>query len=181
MGYKRLNELITFAGAKGTGKTTVAKEMLDASKKKHIVVDMQDHPAYRHLPIITLDQIAQRPKFNCRVLTREPYKAIAEINEHIYNMNIVLEDARRYIQAHVPRHIEEFIINHKQHNTDIIMMFHSLRQIPTFVVDLQDRIVLFHTKDKYNYILNKFDEDVADVHKKVNDSANPYEYDHIEV
>ncbi len=181
MDFGRLNETIVMGGEKGTGKTSVAQKLLSVNNKNYIVVDLQDHPAYRYLPTIEINDIKRRPEFDCRIITRKPYDAIAEINEHIYNMNIVLEDARRYIRPNMALVAEEFVINHKQHNMDLIIMYHSLKQVPPFLVDLLDKVVVFKTKDKFKAIASKFCEELAVKHKAVMASDNPFEFDYIDL
>lgn len=149
---KRLNEITIIAGGKGTGKTTFTKRMMKSQKKPIIIIDTFDHPSYKDIRSISINDLKKWDKQDCRIFDAPPFEIIRAVRKYTANAFIVLEDARKYIRASVPVDIENFMIDSKQRNFDILVMYHSLGQVPKFMRDMFDNIVLMKTKDNESMI-----------------------------
>lgn len=143
----RQNYLTLIVGTKGTGKTTAMKRILQSTSKKIIVLDVFDHTDWRHLPMLAVKDIKRWVNGNVRVVTDEPELALSEIAKYVYNSIIVYEDANQYFESHLSKDVKRIIIQSKQKNNDIFVMYHSLGEVAKYFRTMYNRILLFKTKD----------------------------------
>lgn len=201
----RLNKIIVIAGGKGTGKTTISRKIAASQSKPVIVVCTFDHPSYRDLPILNIEDLKKDwrskidgytlntndyhkvPKYEkslggVRIFSSDPHQIIRDIEKYCSNAFIILEDARLYIDGRVPKDIEVFMINSKQKNFDILIMFHSLSQVPKFVRQMYDDIILMKTKD-VPAVFKIFDcaGELLQKFNKLKKSKNPFAIEIIQV
>lgn len=178
----RLNKLIIVAGKKGSGKTTIGKRIAAAQKKPIIVVCTIDHPAYRDMPTWQVGDLKKWKGQSIRVFNEKPLDIIREVKKHISNAFILLEDSREYLRGNLPTDIESFVIHSKQRNCDILVMYHSLGQVPLFLRNMYDDIVLLKTRDKKQGI-DKFDcsDELHQMHQRLIKSKNPFAVEIIQV
>jgi tRNA A37 threonylcarbamoyladenosine biosynthesis protein TsaE len=173
---KRLNKIILFAGRRGCGKTTLAKKLLAKSKKKILVVDSFDHPDYRDFKEMKIDKLPLWKNGNYRIFDNDPYNTLEIAANNCYDCTMVLEDARRYIEPSVQKPIKQLIVEHRNRNIDIVMMFHSLKDIPPYICSMHNDIVLFKTNDNVAQCLTKFSNwnDIVKAHNLLMKSNNNF-------
>lgn len=152
---KRLNKVITLIGNRGTGKTTFIKQVIAAYQKgnkgnKTLIVDTLDHPAYRDLKALTIDEIKRwkptAPGY-FRLYGSNTAEIMETISKNFFNGLLIFEDASKYIGSRLDDNVKAFILDSKQKNLDIVFMFHSWGFVPNDLFRLTDAITLFKTQD----------------------------------
>ncbi|MCB9033506.1 MAG: hypothetical protein H6553_06700 [Chitinophagales bacterium] len=169
--------IIIICGAKGTGKTTFAIELLSKSKRKTAIIDMLDHQSYRHIPIMPTTHLAAWKTGIYRLISSEPLSLLEEINNKVWDANLILEDAHRYLSQNMSKNEIRLFYESKQHGFDIVVMYHAVSQIPPDLYRISDKLVLFKTKDTfksstYNKFYNK--TEIENAHAKVMRSKSPH-------
>ena len=156
------NTVAAIFGQRGTGKTQYLKGNKELNLPgffssylnkgmKILIIDTIDHPAYKEVPIIRIEQLKSWKKGVYRIFLRpsEIPQLINLLNTlpSAYNTLIVCEDAYKYIKDKFFEGLEEFIINSKQKNIDIIFMYHCWAWAPKDLFRVLDLIEVFKTKD----------------------------------
>ena len=148
-----MSYLIVICGGTGEGKTTYARELIKGNK--HYAVDYgNDFEGFdRFTDVHEMDKFLE--KF-------EPKK------EKIKESIVIIDEATICFNNH--RYSDELnaILVRKRHSKNTyVLLFHSLRQIPQFIKDFIDYVVLFKTNDNYTIVKNfpKSDELAAAILK----------------
>jgi archaellum biogenesis ATPase FlaH len=175
----RLNQIIIIVGGKGTGKTTLALQLLNKAPKKTLIVDTFDHPAYRIYPELTQEQLPYWKSGTYRIFDGDTVETLKAINKHVWNANIILEDAFKYLSFNLKKDEIRLFSDSKQHNQDIIIMFHAIKQIPTYLCSLADKLVILKTKEQLQSNTTKFYnwEDIKAAHTKVARHPDPHYFE----
>lgn len=153
---QRLNEIIIIVGKKGCGKTTLAKKIIGKSTKKTLVVDMLDHPSYREFPTVSHEKLKLWKSGNYRVYNGNILDILQQVNKNVWNALIIFEDCSRYIDPNVGRGIKALFAESKQHNQDLILMFHALAEIPPYIARMYDKLIMFRTDEVIDKPNGKF-------------------------
>lgn len=180
---KRLNKVICIVGGKGSGKTTLALKLLESSPKKTLIVDTLDHPAYRSYPVVTLDKLKHWKSGTYRTFEGNTNDILIEVNKNVWNANIILEDAFKYLSFTMSKDQIKLFSDSKQHNQDIIIMFHAIKQIPTYLCSIMDQLVILKTKEILPNSTTKFYnwEEIKKAHETVIKNKNPHYFEVIEI
>lgn len=158
----RDNTINLVVGRRGAGKTDFCKKeiILPTQLPKTLIVDTFDNPVWRtmkihdrpdlsqvKIPILMPKDILNWQKGVYRCITQRPQEVFEIIARDLWNCNLLIEDASRFLRGKVSEEVSEFLFNSKQRNIDITLAYHSLRQVPPEVVDSLDYITLFKTAD----------------------------------
>jgi hypothetical protein len=140
-------------------------------------VDMIDHVAYRHIPVMPQRFLSAWKNGTYRFINLEPLSTLELINNTCWNANIILEDAHRFLNYNMSKNEIRIFYESKQHNFDLVIMFHALTQIPPDLYKITDKLVLFKTKDTfksstYNKFYNK--TEIQKVHDRVMKNKSRY-------
>lgn len=93
------------------------------------------------------------------------------------NTTIVFEEATIFFSNRGDeRKLKEILVRKRHTNNIVIFCFHSLRSVPTYVLDLTDYYILHKTNDNINLIEKKFsgNDVLLSDFKKVGQSENPH-------
>ncbi|MDF2449411.1 MAG: hypothetical protein K0R26_1915 [Bacteroidota bacterium] len=159
---ERFNKIFTIIGARGTGKTTIVKGdaklklrgLIDIYLKKGIkvlIVDTDDHPAYRDVPILTMESFKNFKTGVARILI-DPEdinsfcRWFTDSNNH-WNTFLIFEDARKHSEKSICKELNRLMGNSKQQNIDICFMYHSFGETPLDLYRKIDYIELCKTLD----------------------------------
>lgn len=160
MSSVRLNKLYLIAGQRGTGKTTIAQKLAEASGKKVIVVDTDAHPAYDSYESIAADaaSIASFDGSKGRILATDVDMVLMLLNKYQSNAFILLEDAPKYLDSNLSRATKAFIIDMRKRNFDVAIMFHSLSDIPPYLCKNYNTLIIFKVDDNLDVPQRKFNQ-----------------------
>lgn len=192
----RFNSVTPVFGMRGTGKTlyelgskyssskgdenlniTGKIEIALQSKKKVLIIDTLDHPAYKKIPILLQKDATKFNQGVGRIICYpdDMVKLVSYINKqsNYNNTFIVFEDAGKYTEKTLPRAFKQLIADTKQRNIDIDFLYHAWSDAPNDIFRKGiDFIQIFKTQDspltKKNFIRD-FDL-VWDSYKKVKDN-----------
>lgn len=171
----RANEITVITGRRGTGKTTLQQKILAVNPKKTLVVDTFDHPSWSSYPIISIENLKHWRSGNYRVILSNYTEDLILISKYSNNCNIVYEDAKKYFTSSIPQSVVNAIIDSKQKNTDIYMMYHALSQIPKFLREMYDNLIIFKTKDGSD-VYSRFSnaKELEEVHQRVMNNESQF-------
>lgn len=142
----RLNKVTVIIGRRGSGKTYFTRKLMSASPLKKLVVDTFAHPAYEDLPGITPEHVGRWRSGNYRMYGSNFAEMFAALG-NVRNSLVILEDATKYIPANVPDNIKNFLVDSKQKNVDVIIIYHGFGMVPPDIFRLADVLVLFKTNE----------------------------------
>lgn len=173
---QRLNQIIVICGRKGAGKTTTGKALATKNGKKVLVVDTFDHPSYRDHAEIQAHQLKRWKSGNARIYRGDSYENLQTISKHVYNAVLILEDAAKYLDPNIGKTIKPIFVDSKQHNIDMIIMFHAVKEIPPYLHSFIDRIVIHKTNETIKRTASKFanEEQILSVHERVMKHPKPH-------
>lgn len=158
----RFNKIVLLLGARGTGKTTFL--IGDKTKKipgllniylkkdiKILIVDTDDHPHYRHVPILNKKDFLKFKKGIARIIINPDdinnfCRFLSDSNNQ-WNTCIVWEDARKHSEKSICKELNRLMANTKQQNIDMFFMYHSFGETPKDIYRKLDYINLFKTMD----------------------------------
>lgn len=174
----RLNKIILVVGRRGSGKTTFAKKLASSQNKKILVVDTFDHPSYVDYKLLTTDKLAYWQKGAYRVFDKDPLTMLLTINTVVRNAFLILEDAAKYLSGNTPKEIKNILIDSRNRNLDIILMFHNLSDIPPYIAKMCNDIVLFRTNDNMDKTQAKFFNfhELQKLHTEIKANKSPHYY-----
>lgn len=199
---KRFNEIIVLAGGRGCGKTTYVKgnkaERFPAKLfsqyakhptiKKKLIVDTFDSPVWREFPEMPKykNSNAYDPwyflnwkKGTYRMFDGRTDRINMLISKYLYNALVVYEDATKTVGTRLTKDMRYFLLDSKQQNLDIVLIFHSISAIPLELGRMPfDRLILFKTGEKWDKCKDRITDPQGKVEKaffKLNKSNNRFD------
>jgi len=175
-------KIIVMIGGRGTGKTTLAKQILENHpSRRQLVVDTMDHPGWAHLD--KRHELADLQRFksgSLRIFGPMPRELIKAIRQHVKNSLIIFEDARKFTGNRISEDMEAILIDSKQRGNEILFMYHGYPLVPRSMGYYMDRLILLKTnilpnnshKDRFGDI-----ETVIQAAERVNAHPNRYHYE----
>ena len=152
-----LNKKYLLVGLTGTGKTYTALQLAAKRKKRLIVVDEDNNPAYLKLPSVPLESVPTYSQSNSfRIITPDVPQALNYLDMYHANAFIIMEDCGKYLSANIDNDTNRFLKNHRHRNFDVAMMFHYLNEVPPRVCNMHDFLLLFKTGEDEKRSLTKF-------------------------
>jgi len=136
-------------GRTGAGKTTAAKKIIEASNREALIYDVNNEYGK---PLIEFDEFLKKGK-------------------EALNTCIVFEEATIFLSSNKSAAAMRDILVRKRHTNNVIILnFHSLRGVPTYLLELTDLIVMLQTNDNPTLINQKFKDypEIIETFEKVN-------------
>lgn len=128
-----MSKCIIIVGATGSGKTTLTRKMLkDVNPKLIHVFDINSEEIWS-------DCVTYR-----NMLPEEYKEMLMEKKPGYY----LIEDASSIFQPRgTDTDLKRLLVQKRHNNQFYILLFHSLRQIPNWILDFSDTLILGHTRD----------------------------------
>lgn len=186
------NAITIVVGNIKTGKTTLVKQMLKASPlPKKLVVDSDLNDTWENLEtyddpdgklikmdLIHPDMLQYWNNGHGITSSNNTRDVIRKVDKHVYNAVVVLEDARRYCKNKLTQEIESLVLNHKQHNLQLILVFHLLSHPPKDLLELAHYVVLKKSNREFpKHLRDRYPEEFEEAFERVKNHKNPYYYE----
>lgn len=129
-------------GMRGMGKSTVVKQLLKpTNEQSRLIYDPnQEYKDFYPYPLLTFDQFADKvSKVQNAVIVVE--EATVFLNNRGFNFNFL-----------------DLIVRARHSNNTIILVFHSFRAVPKYLISLLNYVVILKTGDNIKYI-EQFEND----------------------
>ena len=140
-------------GAKGTGKTTETKKIIKEAGLPAFIYDVNAEYSNNPLPDIETF-LSQAGKLK--------------------NATIIFEEATIFFSAKGrSEQLIEILVRNRHNRTLCVLNFHSLRSVPTYILELSNYIILKKTNDNPGAVESKYKDypDVINLFNEVNDDA----------
>jgi len=124
-----MSHLILIIGHTGQGKSTQAKKILDTTKKKPFVFDVNN----------------EYEKYNRH--SDGDFVKFIETTETLTDSNVLFEEATGYLSGRTGEKIKRIVINKRHKRNNYIFLFHSIADVPPFLYRLSNYIILLKTAD----------------------------------
>jgi hypothetical protein len=160
---ERFNAVTAIIGARGTGKTTdlmgdeevgipsMIEERYIARGIKCLGIFTDDHPSYRHVPILEKKDLHRFKRGFMRVIINpEDISAFCRFfsdSRVKWNTMLLFEDARNHSEKSFCKELNRLLQNSKQQNNDVFFMYHSFGETPPDLYRKTDYILLHKTLD----------------------------------
>lgn len=145
-------------GQTGTGKTTFAKKLAHAIGRPLLVYDVNAEWGGTELP----DKV-------------DFLNSVKRTTGHC----VVIEDATIFFDNHSrSAELQEILIRKRHTQTTVILLFHNLRCVPLYVVNLLNNITLLKTNDTVNTVAKKFagNDELLNAFFEVNNDPDPHAF-----
>lgn len=176
---QREAKMTIILGAKGTGKTTLLRQILETSKQKCLVVTPR------------VNEWTDVPDTDLSTLSSYDYNGI---RRHIIRRGysiprlpffkrgiLVFDDCKTFIKP-LDETIEQMLIDGRHHELDIFYVAHGFTRVPPMFYNYYTEIILFRTEDnpaaRKGYLLN-YDQ-VLTAQLRVNQAAKSNKH-HFEI
>lgn len=141
-----MSKCIIIVGGTGTGKTTeVCKILTQLQGRKNYIFDVNNEQKY------TL--FSNQWDKNC------DFEKFLESLQKVREANIIFEEATIFFSHNsATTSIKKLLVQKRHTNNILFFNFHSLRQVPLFILDFCDLFIIGKTKDNPQNIRTKFAE-----------------------
>jgi Cdc6-like AAA superfamily ATPase len=141
-----MSKCIIIVGGTGTGKTTeVCKMLTQLQSRQNYIFDVNNEQKY------TL--FSNKWNKDC------DFEKFIESLQNVRNSNIIFEEATIFFShGSSTTQIKKLLVQKRHTNNILFFNFHSLRQVPLFILDFCDLLILGKTKDNPQNIRVKFEE-----------------------
>jgi hypothetical protein len=168
----RLNLTTALVSGKGTGKSTYARKLATITLKNNkrvLVVDTIVSPVWDDVQLIEIEDLPRWKKGIKRVLVKDYENDFATIAESIKNGLVICEDARKYAGSKPTKALIDLMIDSKQKNLDMMLVYHAWGWLPADMLRVLDYIVIGKTQDspesRKNYLGGAYSECLAAYNK----------------
>lgn len=172
---KRDNIVSLIVGGRGRRKTSYVKNVLWPLRndRRIIIVDTFDNPVWHHMsptvddkplipergeykiPIIREDDLLDKTKGIFRIFSSNTDDLLSEIQLKCRNCTVLIEDATRFLEGNLDESVKRFVLDTKQTNIDLLMVFHSLSDTPPKLGRWSDYLTLFKTQEEFDSTIKK--------------------------
>jgi hypothetical protein len=139
--------LYIIIGAKGQGKSTITKKMIEG-KPQHIF-DVNNE--YTDLT----EDWEQSDKSRCIDMDIKNFVFLCQ-EKHINNRYIVVEDATGFFRGNVSSSTIQMLQGSRHQKNNYILLFHSIRSVPKQLFDFCNVVVLYKTNDVQEEVKKKY-------------------------
>lgn len=187
------NQIILLVGRRNSGKTNTAKILINeyyvsrGDVSRVLIADTMDHPSYRGISQIEPGFIRAWSTGTgvYRCYGSDPEERLNAIcqkdesgNYYFNNGLLVVEDSVKFFtKGQIPKFFLNFIVDTKQFNNDLILMFHAFGLIPPDLWRFANRLVIHKTNESWQFVKGRVPA-AGQIEKEfleVQNSGNNYE------
>jgi energy-coupling factor transporter ATP-binding protein EcfA2 len=185
----RINLVNLILGKRGCGKTTFVRKLIALYRAKHIyrkilIVSTIDQPGYKDIPIIEISHLKRwKGSGTYRIFGSNTNEILEAIEEHFRGGLLVMEDSTAFIPKIIPEKLRRMIIDTKQKDVDMIMVFHGFMSTPPEILRYTDTLTFFKTDtpDSRKEAIGAYYNDVLTQYNNVMASTNQYIYKTVKI
>lgn len=182
---------VAFIGGTEKGKSTQIKIMLGAIQKLFstegiIIYDLNYQKAWSYLSEITMEMWAAMKSGMYRIHDADFMKFYSIAKDKWktgWRGVIVHEDAGEVITAQKNEKLYAMLIGLRHKATDLVFVFHSIADVPKYIMRQLNEIVLFKTGDNWDDIKDRFPDDkveeVRQAFERVNNHKDNFYFERI--
>lgn len=157
----RGQDRIILVGTNGTGKSTLAQKIVEASthgegRRALALLPDDSEPIFRPYNEIARSELKYinnvANKFN--KIYFDNHKIFTEIERTFKNGVLVMDDAKFYARSR-DEEMNKLYIRARQNNLDVLFICHGLSEIPPSLITYTTKIVLFNTVDEWQRLKSK--------------------------
>ena len=127
---------ILIVGAKGTGKTTAVKNAIQAAGLPVFIYDINQE--YGSLPVPSMDEFTEQAS-------------------RLKRCTIVFEEATIFFSTRGrSENLLKILVQSRHNKTITILVLHSLRAVPVYILELSNAMILKNTNDNPTAVEGKF-------------------------
>jgi nucleoside-triphosphatase THEP1 len=152
----RSNKVILIIGQAEVGKTTLVLSIINGQVKKVCIYDVNNEEKYQGFPLMEIADIPRWKAGKYRVFTDEEDELFNMLYDKRYGVNMmaVFEEATGYLINIVPKTIRKLVTSRRHRNMDLVFIFHSIADIPPFLLRMSNFITFFKTEDSIDNLLS---------------------------
>jgi DNA helicase HerA-like ATPase len=129
-------------GGQGVGKTTFVKNSL-YDKRRTVILDVNN-------------EYTDLESHGSKRVTKDFRDALENI-KNLNGISLVVEEATVFFSNRkYDDNLQEMIIRKRHQKNDIFLIYHSLGDIPDYLLRIADFLVLFKTKDNQTHVEDKY-------------------------
>lgn len=183
----RSTDIILILGMRGTGKTTLEKELIknELLRGGRALILVGDYAEYENIEEVHPEfpeRIAKYKGVRKIVLTSSTAEStLNTIFDYYYNGLLVFEDFRAFTTASTTTALERLLVRSRHHMLDIIAVAHGPDRMPPAFFSYWSKLILFKTAVTFNvrkrYIsdVKRFIQIQEQVNKKAESDIHYYE------
>jgi hypothetical protein len=168
------NQCSIIVGQRGSGKTEYCKKVIrtilsnrpgikaliitDSDADTWHYLDAYDQEQITPIPVIELDSLPYLNQMPGRIYRTTHYdmSETLRIAKYLHSVFILVEDAsREFDEGKLPKFVRQMILNTKQHNVDMLWVYHLLVQLPFKLVSYSNTLTIFKTGETVDSALRK--------------------------
>ena len=162
----------------GTGKSYYVVNDIIPKCKNALILDIYAEDKYKDFETVEIGNYTGGiRKISCEGKNMD--LLFDKFINYVYDLKntcIVIEDCSLFLNSNVDSSFKTLLIKKRHKNINYVLLFHSLNQIPPFVFELSNYLVLSKTNDTPQKIWAKFGrEDLNQLYETVKASSNSYE------
>lgn len=138
--------LITIAGSTGTGKSTMAKKIVNASKQVFIF-DRQDE--YDDIPYYE-GKILPRMRFF------GSFDEFIDILSTLRGYTVIAEEATGIFSGRAGKSFIDIVLSKRHTNNTFVLVFHSIYRVPLNLYEFTDQFIIHKTNDQPDMVKKKY-------------------------
>lgn len=163
----RQQERIILCGTNGTGKSTLAKKLINAcihlpDKRALAILPDDSEPIFKNYNELEYNELKyissvanKENKIFFPIDKKQANNFFSEVQTYFKNGILALDDARFYSGANVEDGLRNVFIRSRQNNVDVLFICHGLSEIPPSLITFATKIILFNTVDSWQRLKNK--------------------------
>lgn len=145
-------------GTTGSGKTEKSKELIRRSRRA-VVYDYQENGDFDDLPIFDFENRLDK----CRILASQySYKDFRDIVENYFfdlGYLVVCEEASGMFETNnKDNQVNDFLLSKRHRKVNFLLNFHNPRQVPPFIMDYCDIVIVRNTTGGKKHLTGKFED-----------------------
>lgn len=182
---KRQVELVAILGTNGTGKSTLARKIVEHSKRRTIIVDFEGAEKMwrdvKRIDVRDQQEMATFTGMRKAIWLQHKEKTLYYLRNNFQNGIIVFDDCRLYLKPRLAEEHERLMVRRRQNEQDQFYIAHGFTEVPPRTFTFMSKILLFRTKDSVRRLRDNFqDYNLVETKQKAVNAASETDVHYME-